>query len=444
MLHMSNFTTHNVEVRYTCSVADCNANITQETNRTEVNDTLPYEYVCILKPQPEDFVSSCFFQICVYALYGIIFIVALLGNGLVCFVVHSSPRMKTVTNYFIMNLAVGDIMMTLFCVPFSFVSMLLLRYWPFGSVMCKVVNYSQAVSVLVSAYTLLAISIDRYFVIMHPLKPRLSKMAAKLVMSAVWSGALATAAPILIVSQLQKPSMWHQVCELDICSERWANAEQSAQYTWALLVLQFALPLCALICTYGRIAYVVWAVRPPGEAETIRDSRIQHSKRKMVKMMITVVAVFTICWLPLNIFIMLWTAHEDDEEWGKWPGLPYVWFVSHWLAMSHCCCNPIIYCYMNVRYRSGFKQVLGKILCLNNNDGSRSHHRSSVCEGVPLSEMVGVDGSMRQRCLTRCRCTFSNTDGSRKCMSTCFSVRQHKSASRTVPPRAASVRSHFE
>lgn len=55
---------------------------------------------------------------------------------------------------------------------------------------------------------------------------------------------------------------------------------------------------------------------------------------------------------------MLWTAHEGDAEWGAWPGLPYAWFASHWLAMSHSCYNPIIYCYMNARYRRGFKQVL--------------------------------------------------------------------------------------
>ncbi|XP_050343916.1 RYamide receptor-like isoform X2 [Nymphalis io] len=300
--------------------------------------------------------STPIFQFCVFFMYCTIFIVALIGNGLVCFVVQSSPRMKTVTNYFIMNLAIGDILMTIFCVPFSFVSMLVLRYWPFGIVMCKIVNYSQAVSVLVSAYTLLAISIDRYMAIMRPLQPRLGKTAAKFIVAAVWGGALATAAPIIIVSQIQRPTEWHQYCKTDICLEKWEFVEQNEQYSCALLVLQFGLPLTALVCTYARIAHVVWGVRPPGEAQTARDTRIQHSKRKMIKMMVTVVIVFTICWLPLNIFIILWTLHETDDAWATWPGMPYVWFVAHWLAMSHCCYNPIIYSYMNVRYRRGFKQ----------------------------------------------------------------------------------------
>ena len=159
------------------------------------------------------FLSTPVFQFCVFVMYCTVFIIALIGNGLVCFVVQSSPRMKTVTNYFIMNLAIGDILMTMFCVPFSFVSMLVLRYWPFGVVMCKIVNYSQAVSVLVSAYTLLAISIDRYMAIMRPLRPRLGTTAAKMVVAAVWGGALSTAAPIFIVSQIQRPTEWHEYCK---------------------------------------------------------------------------------------------------------------------------------------------------------------------------------------------------------------------------------------
>lgn len=119
--------------------------------------------------------GSTYFQITVYMLYISIFVIALLGNGIVCYIVYASPRMKTVTNYFIANLAVGDILMSLFCVPFSFFSTLLLQYWPFGSMLCHLVNYSQAISVLVSAYTLVAISIDRYIAILWPLRPRISK-----------------------------------------------------------------------------------------------------------------------------------------------------------------------------------------------------------------------------------------------------------------------------
>ena len=100
----------------------------------------------------EDYVANnsvlltTWFQITIYFLYTTVFVVALVGNGLVCYVVYSSPRMKTVTNYFIVNLAVGDILMDLFCVPTTFVSTLILQYWPFALELCPSVNYSQVIN----------------------------------------------------------------------------------------------------------------------------------------------------------------------------------------------------------------------------------------------------------------------------------------------------------
>lgn len=121
------------------------------------------------------FLTTSLFQTIVYFMYTWIFLVAFIGNGIVCFIVKSCQSMRTVTNFFIANLAVGDILMSLFCVPFSFVPTLILTYWPFGTVLCHLVNYTQATSVLVSAYTLVAISVDRYIVIMWPLRPRITK-----------------------------------------------------------------------------------------------------------------------------------------------------------------------------------------------------------------------------------------------------------------------------
>ena len=98
---------------------------------------------------PGGLLSESYFQGAVYSLYLVIFVTALVGNGLVCYVVKASPRMRTVTNYFIGNLAIGDILMALFCVPFSSVHVLL-QHWPFGPYMCRLVSYTQAVSVFVS------------------------------------------------------------------------------------------------------------------------------------------------------------------------------------------------------------------------------------------------------------------------------------------------------
>ncbi|KAJ8285337.1 hypothetical protein GJAV_G00025690 [Gymnothorax javanicus] len=49
--------------------------------------------------------------------YLLIFVVCMVGNGVVCFIVLRSKNMRTVTNLFILNLAVSDILVGIFCMP---------------------------------------------------------------------------------------------------------------------------------------------------------------------------------------------------------------------------------------------------------------------------------------------------------------------------------------
>ncbi|XP_075216762.1 RYamide receptor-like [Lycorma delicatula] len=326
---------------------------------TETNDTN-----CI--SGPGGVLNSPYLQAIIYLMYSGIFLAALLGNGLVCYVVHSSPRMRTVTNLFIVNLAVGDILMTLFCVPFSFVPTLLLQYWPFGATLCKTFSFSQVAAVLVSAYTLVAISMDRYMAIMWPLKPRLSKRQAKLVIMIVWLIAVVTAFPSLLVSGLYQPleieDIRYKQCDRYLCKELWSEWSDAAHenlYSLTLLLLQYLIPLTVLIFTYTSIAIVVWGKHPPGEAENTRDVRMARSKRKMIKMMLTVVVVFTVCWLPFNMLLILHDKYQTELQ--NWQHMPYFWFACHWLAMSHTCYNPVIYCWMNSRFRAGFCAALGRV-----------------------------------------------------------------------------------
>ncbi|KAG8223852.1 hypothetical protein J437_LFUL007873 [Ladona fulva] len=244
-------------------------------------ETYNVTYNCTSRNDVERVLYSPYFQAAIYFSYCSIFVAALCGNGLVCYVVHSSPRMRTVTNYFIANLAIGDVLMTLFCIPFSFVSVLIIQHWPFGDSMCRIVSYSQAVSVLVSAYTLVAISLDRYMAIMRPLRPRLSKKGAAGAVVCVWLFALATAAPIPIVSRPTQPTEWHVKCSRYICEEEWPSPSHSYFYSMALMALQYFMPLSVLVVTYARIAEVVWGRRTPGEAENTRDQRMARSKRKV-------------------------------------------------------------------------------------------------------------------------------------------------------------------
>lgn len=89
------------------------------------NDTLNFE-MCVSHDNESAWFSTQF-QATLHFMYITIFLIAILGNFIVCFIVCTSSRMQTVTNYFIANLALSDMMMAFFCIPFSFISLFVLQ-----------------------------------------------------------------------------------------------------------------------------------------------------------------------------------------------------------------------------------------------------------------------------------------------------------------------------
>lgn len=73
-------------------------------------------------------------------LYSLIFLVSVFGNLLIIVVLMVNKRMRTVTNSFLLSLAVSDLMMAVFCMPFTLIPSLL-EDFIFGEAMCKIVTY---------------------------------------------------------------------------------------------------------------------------------------------------------------------------------------------------------------------------------------------------------------------------------------------------------------
>ena len=240
--------------------------------------------------------------------YSAISVLAIGGNGVVIYLIANYRQMRSVTNYFIFNLALGDLLMVVLCIPFTFTATFLLYNWPFGTWMCRLVSYSQAVSVFISAYTLVAISIDRYIAIIYPLRPRMTKTNSYQVILLIWIVSLLTPAPTAILSKTiyyykdknattsatgqasnSSDIRVSEVLENDTipmscqCLEdwKWPGNDYKPVYGLMLMILQYVLPFTILVFTYTRIALVVWGKQPPGEAYGQRDAKMAASKRKV-------------------------------------------------------------------------------------------------------------------------------------------------------------------
>ncbi|XP_055928738.1 neuropeptide FF receptor 2-like [Argiope bruennichi] len=79
----------------------------------------------------------------IICLYSSIFILSVVGNALVILTLAQNKRMRTVTNVFLLNLAISDLLLGVFCMPFTLIGSLL-RNFIFGEVVCRLINYFQA------------------------------------------------------------------------------------------------------------------------------------------------------------------------------------------------------------------------------------------------------------------------------------------------------------
>ena len=119
------------------------------------------------------------FKVFKITVYSVILLLCLLGNTLVMIVICKTKRMRIPSNLLILNLAVCDLITPLASIPFDLALEEKGYIWPFGRVLCKTLWPLATLSTISASLTLAIISLDRYRVIMHPFKQRLSSRQVK-------------------------------------------------------------------------------------------------------------------------------------------------------------------------------------------------------------------------------------------------------------------------
>ncbi|CAL4098090.1 unnamed protein product, partial [Meganyctiphanes norvegica] len=282
--------------------------------------------------------------------YSIIIAISLFGNLLVCHVVIRTRRLHTVTNTFLANLAFSDLLMTALNIPFN-VARVLLDDWPFGGFMCSMVPCVQVMSVYVSAFTMVAIALDRYQVIVHPLKPRLGAVHGLVIIGVIWCLAALFSIPTAMYHQVAKIYTYKMLTR---CQARFPEPalEFRKWLTLATFLSQYAIPLSITAVAYLAVTRKVWWRVIVGAATQEQLSLQTKAKKKTVKMLLVVVVMFAICWLPLNTYHLV-TDFATAQ--GPRRHSSTVFFICHWFAMSNVCYNPFIYCWLNDHFRAGAK-----------------------------------------------------------------------------------------
>uniref|UniRef100_A0A8B9RFN4 Neuromedin-K receptor n=1 Tax=Astyanax mexicanus TaxID=7994 RepID=A0A8B9RFN4_ASTMX len=206
--------------------------------------------------------------------YSTILGVAVFGNLVVMWIILAHKRMRTVTNYFLLNLAFSDASMAAFNTLVNFV------YathgdWYFGEAYCKFHNFFPVTSVFASIYSMTAIAVDRYMAIIHPLKPHLSATATKVVIVFIWVLAVVLAFPLCFFSTIRK------LPKRTLCYVAWPrSSEDSFMYHIIVTALVYMLPLVVMGITYTIVGVTLWGGEIPGDSSDNYHGQLR-AKRKV-------------------------------------------------------------------------------------------------------------------------------------------------------------------
>ncbi|KAL2077805.1 hypothetical protein ACEWY4_027309 [Coilia grayii] len=308
-----------------------------------VNDSLD-----LLKPTfSNDITKHLIVQIALIAAYSLIILLGLVGNTLVIYMIILYKNMRTVTNYFIANLALADLMVDTICLPFT-LAYTLLDEWKFGAVLCHLVPYAQALSVHVSILTLTVIALERYRCIVFHLERRLSRNASFTIIGLTWAASAVLAGPLAIFREYRQEEIPYIGLHIAVCSEKWPHStnRDAVIYSLAMLLLQYVIPLGVISYAY----VCIWAKLRSHVSPSSRSGDSLHRRKKTTKMLVLVVLVFALCWLPFHIFQLA----SDLDLVLRFKEYKLLYTIFHIVAMCSTFTNPLLYGWMNKNYRNGF------------------------------------------------------------------------------------------
>ncbi|KAM8920876.1 somatostatin receptor type 1 [Pelodytes ibericus] len=323
--------------------------------------------------------------------YSLVCVVGLCGNTMVIYVILRYAKMKTATNIYILNLAIADELLMM-SVPFL-VTSTLLRHWPFGSLLCRLVLSLDAMNMFTSVYCLAVLSLDRYVAVVHPISAARYRRpsVAKMVNLCVWLFSVLIILPIAVFSSTAPNSDGTVACNVLMPepSQRWVVV--FVLYTF---LMGFLLPMAA-IC----LCYILIITKMRVVALKAGWQQRRRSERKLTLMVTVLVTVFVVCWMPFYVVQLVGVfARRGDTTISQ---------LSVALGYANSCANPFLYGFLS----DNFKRSFQKILCLSWMENateepvdyyatalkSRAYSAEDLQNGMPTTGSTYLNGTCSSR-----------------------------------------------
>ncbi|CAF1589093.1 unnamed protein product [Rotaria magnacalcarata] len=271
-------------------------------------------------------------------------------------------------------------------------------------------------SISVSVLTLMAISIERYQAIVHPLKFTGTKHRARILILSVWILSLLLVLPDAFMMTLNRQFADQLHIQYLIYCEWDSHPLTDLLYQLHISLCLFVIPLCFMVYAYTGIARALWSSLPSerifnddkcrihanqlifsdkSNRSSLRNSTksanlvVQENRQKAAKMLISVVIIFAICYIPVHAFnlfryITVYLEHITNsqandtsdgnnqcvepkrlylERTGAANIVTISALISHFLPYFNSSINPTIYNIMSDKFRIKFRELFLSRCC---------------------------------------------------------------------------------
>ncbi|KAG8126465.1 hypothetical protein E2320_021524 [Naja naja] len=280
-------------------------------------------------------------------------IVGTLGNIFVLIVWCFHKSRSTVAEIYLANLAAADLL--LLCgLPFWAINTANNFHWPFGLILCKIINSFLVINLYSSIYFVVMVSIDRYLALVKTMS--LGRMRqpvyAKWNCFVIWVSALFLCFPTLTFRSL-KGVNGYVACLLDYPAFQWT-------ITTAILLntVGFLIPVC--IITYCSVQIIKTL-----QSRDIQKIQTIQTEKKATILVLAVLLLFIICWLPFQITTFIDMLFQMRIIFGcdVDQGLAVASQISSYWGFINSCLNPIVYVIIGKHFRKKCKEVyFGRVL----------------------------------------------------------------------------------
>ena len=279
-------------------------------------------------------------RILLWTCYSIIFLLGVGGNSAVCFILHRGKSLRTVTNLFILNLAISDLIFSC-TIPLEFPIIVSDYKWPYAPFFCKIYFPVQTIALSVSIFTLAAVSIVRYRAIIHPLKRQISQSHARYILTGIWIFSAILTVPHSVTLESDGTE----------CSEQWPEQKYRKIYTTFLSAIFYVIPLSIIVFAYVKIVReLMKKQRNCFNCENSALSEVWNKETtKVIRMFFKVTIVFAVCNLPSQI-MWLWSDFGNADQTFKY--FSDLLMAMNVLIFANSAANPFIYYIFHDRFRN--------------------------------------------------------------------------------------------